>query len=375
YEYDLDALNFINETYQLQNGEAPGINTILQLIRNNEEADEDNPPITSNNSLEDKCKDGIARRAKLKLPRGRDGEDGTCPKFSASKEYKAANDTMMGKQDVQDIGSSRKRERPLDFTPPEINLMKFVECDDEQTPSKPQDYTIGKQAETFLHDESAYSNFFEQIDESLLREIEDNAIRVINMKKSKERNAQATSSKRNNNIVVEPSELAARITLSAATDPGSVKLSVTPAYHPPNRMLKVPAVLRSPFLDTTANRFKCSKEVCEVYNAVCASGGRSTRSTSSSITADMIITYPTLHVFLWDLAASVKPRGELSNTVAEAGLYAINPRSQVDKKEVTRVFSRDNNHLDHRDLTIKIAGHKDFGHYFLLVLNLRCNRF
>ncbi|WVZ58090.1 hypothetical protein U9M48_008396 [Paspalum notatum var. saurae] len=263
--------------------------------------DKDNPPVTSNNSLEDKGKDVIARRAKLKLLWGRDGEDETCPNFSASKGYKAANDMMIGKQDVQDIGSSRKRDRPLDFTPPDINLMKFVECDDEQTPSKPQDDTTSKQAETFLHDESAYSNFFEQIDKSLLREIEDNAIRVINMKKSKERNIQASSSKRNNNTVVEPSELAARITPSAATDPSSVKLSVTPAYRPPNIMLKVPAVLRSPFLDTAPNRFKCSKLVCELYNAVCASGERSTRSTSFRITADYDCGFHMLlHAEYWD---------------------------------------------------------------------------
>ncbi|KAJ1266109.1 hypothetical protein BS78_08G126000 [Paspalum vaginatum] len=59
--------------------------------------DKDNPPVTGNNSLQDKGKDVIARRAKLKLPRG-DGKDGT----------RAANDMTMGKQDVQDISSSRQ---------------------------------------------------------------------------------------------------------------------------------------------------------------------------------------------------------------------------------------------------------------------------
>ncbi|KAJ1266110.1 hypothetical protein BS78_08G126100 [Paspalum vaginatum] len=334
--------------------------------------------------------------------------------------------------------------------------MKFVECDDEQNPSRAQDDTNGKQKKTFLHDEPVSSNSYDQIDEEILRAIEDNAIRVMKLKESKEGDAQASSSKKNNgtvmeleeskegnaqansskrnhstvielkeskegdtqasssksnnstvmeleeskegnaqassskmynNTVAEPSEL-------AATDPGSVNLSVTPAYRPPNRMPKKPAVLRSPFIDTTANHFKCNKLVCDVYNAVCDSGERPTRSTSSSKIADMIITYPLLHVMLWDLAASVKPSEELSNTVAEAGLYAINPRSrntkkhtfsqssQIDRKEVTRVFSSASNHLDHRDLVmfpvlqdIKRTGYKDFGHYFLLVLNLRCNRF
>ncbi|KAJ1274511.1 hypothetical protein BS78_05G067700 [Paspalum vaginatum] len=381
--------------------------------------DKDNPPVTGNNSLQDKGKDVIARRVKLKLPRG-DGKDGT----------HAVNDMTMGKQDVQDISSSRQRDRPIDFTPPEINLMKFVECDDEQNPSRAQDDTNGKQEKTFLHDEPVSSNSYDQIDEEILKAIEDNAIHVMKLKESKEGDAQASSSKRNNNTIMEldeskegdaqassskrnnstvmeleeskegnaqasrskrynstvaePSEL-------AATDPSSVNLSVTPAYRPPNNMLKKPTVLRSPFIDTTANHFKCNKLVCDVYNAICDSGGRSTRSTSSSKTVEYAIRP----------CCFSQTRGELSNTVAEARLYAINPRSrnakkhvlplristflqssQIDRKEVTRVFSSARNHLDHRDLVmfpvlqdIKRTGYKDFGHYFLLVLNLRCNRF
>ncbi|KAJ1274513.1 hypothetical protein BS78_05G067900 [Paspalum vaginatum] len=41
YEFDLDALNFIHDAYQLQNGEAPRIKTILKLIQDKEEADDE----------------------------------------------------------------------------------------------------------------------------------------------------------------------------------------------------------------------------------------------------------------------------------------------------------------------------------------------
>ncbi|CAD6232376.1 unnamed protein product [Miscanthus lutarioriparius] len=55
-------------------------------------------------------------------------------------------------------------------------------------------------------------------------------------------------------------------------EPSSGKLSVTLAYQPPpKRALKRPATLRSPYVDYTSKMdFKCTKDVCDVYDAVCA---------------------------------------------------------------------------------------------------------
>jgi hypothetical protein len=48
----------------------------------------------------------------------------------------------------------------------------------------------------------------------------------------------------------------------------------------------------------------------------------------------MIINYWDFHITLNELARSVKPNGELLNTVAEVALYAINPTGTKAKKQV-----------------------------------------
>jgi hypothetical protein len=48
----------------------------------------------------------------------------------------------------------------------------------------------------------------------------------------------------------------------------------------------------------------------------------------------MIINYWDFHITLNELARSVKPNGELLNTVAEVALYAINPTGRKAKKQV-----------------------------------------
>jgi hypothetical protein len=66
--------------------------------------------------------------------------------------------------------------------------------------------------------------------------------------------------------------------------PASGNSSVTPAYEPhPRRIQKRPAALRSPYIDFVIKRtFHCSKDVCDLYAAVCAHGNvRSTISTKA----------------------------------------------------------------------------------------------
>jgi hypothetical protein len=61
---------------------------------------------------------------------------------------------------------------------------------------------------------------------------------------------------------------------SISKDPASGNSSVTPAYEPhPRRIQKRPAALQSPYIDFVTKRtFHCSKDVCDLYAAVCAHG-------------------------------------------------------------------------------------------------------
>ncbi|KAG2557405.1 hypothetical protein PVAP13_8NG254702 [Panicum virgatum] len=139
--------------------------------------------------------------------------------------------------------------------------------------------------------------------------------------------------------------------------------------------------------------FKCSKEVCKVYDAVCMFARRSTRQP--------IINYIFNFASLGHLADSVKPGGMLKNTVAEIGIYVINGKkkrgatrhvlplhvstflqhNQSGMAAVTQVFKKETNHLDHKQLILfpvlqkLVQSDEHSGHYFLIVLNLRNKRF
>jgi len=78
-----------------------------------------------------------------------------------------------------------------------------------------------------------------------------------------------------------PTPQAAGITAAASVEGDS---SITPlCVPPPRRAFKLGAALQSPYVPIEPRRmpFKCSKEVCKVYDAVCMFARRSTRSKSS----------------------------------------------------------------------------------------------
>uniref|UniRef100_K4ALW6 Ubiquitin-like protease family profile domain-containing protein n=1 Tax=Setaria italica TaxID=4555 RepID=K4ALW6_SETIT len=208
-------------------------------------------------------------------------------------------------------------------------------------------------------------------------------------------------------------------------EPASVNSSVTPAYQPaPRRELKRTAALQSPL---------CSKAVCKVYNAVLTSNGPSTRSSNKTSKGIIIINYWDFHITLDELANSIKPNGSYktpqeghkasltTTSICEllflvlASFFEYLQSGQLDRSEVKRVFRKNTNHLDHRHMVrffllpllflffkfcyfafffgqfsdsnfktqvmfpvLQQIEKRDFekvGHYFLLVLNLRNNRF
>ncbi|TVU20769.1 hypothetical protein EJB05_30365, partial [Eragrostis curvula] len=161
--------------------------------------------------------------------------------------------------------------------------------------------------------------------------------------------------------------------------------SGTPVYQPPpRRIIKPSFAMQSPFYQERTNPYKCSKEVIDVYNAVCRFvSGRTTRSSQSP---------------------KKKPGYELGSPVAEIAICAMNEfdpdkktrkkipkrvlplrvatfiqKNEIDVPEVKRVFRRSENHLDRHDMVMFPVLQKwkdseldeEVGHYFLLVLNLR----
>ncbi|KAK3154118.1 hypothetical protein QOZ80_2BG0186340 [Eleusine coracana subsp. coracana] len=120
-------------------------------------------------------------------------------------------------------------------------------------------------------------------------------------------------------------------------------------------------------------------------------------------TKGYIINYIEFYVGLEHLSQSVIPRGELVSSVAEVAICNINydtPKSarkivmplwiasflqegELDRAEMKRVFRRELNHLDRLHQVVfpvlqtwKVRGtNTQTGHYFLLCLNLRENRF
>ncbi|CAN6273204.1 unnamed protein product [Urochloa humidicola] len=294
----------------------------------------------------------------------------------------------------------------LNFTPPECNIMKFV--DSSQAHHQGQANQNGNLGENSNSGSGSVCPL-DLLDEDMLRKIEEEAIQEINSRKlncvagtSKSSPVLAASSSRTPPVGAAGTSMDP---LQTYEDPASGNSSVTPAYQPPpRRQTRKAAVFRSPFVDIEAtNLFKCNKAVNDIYNAVLAmaSKGSSTRSSKKNQTDVIIINYWDFHITLTELVRSVKPGASLENVVAEIGLYVINPKGkkatkrvlplrvsdhlqsgQLGRPAIRQVFRKGTNHLDHRQMimfpvlqTIEGNNSEKIGHYFLLVLNLRNGRF
>ncbi|KXG23127.2 hypothetical protein SORBI_3008G059566 [Sorghum bicolor] len=177
--------------------------------------------------------------------------------------------------------------------------------------------------------------------------------------------------------------------------------SHTPAYQPPPRRPARPGrALQSPYIDYGINDLKCSKVASRAYDVVCSATRRSTRNSSQSSSQG---DYPDYYVSLKHLSESVKPGGKLFNTLAEIAIYALKDRKAkipvkqilplriasllqdgiLDNGEINSAFQRSLHHLDRSQLVMfPVLQNIRFkrldrtvGHFFLLVLNLREERF
>jgi hypothetical protein len=90
--------------------------------------------------------------------------------------------------------------------------------------------------------------------------------------------------------VVQTDEIAEKTLAAINLEPSTAPS--TSGTAAPRRLLKIPATMRSPFIDyDNKNNFKCSKVVCMVYNMVCRAIGRTTRSSQSSNETEYVFLY------------------------------------------------------------------------------------
>ncbi|KAG2629464.1 hypothetical protein PVAP13_3KG468401, partial [Panicum virgatum] len=290
--------------------------------------------------------------------------------------------------------ASNSKVRPWDFPidVPEFDIMKSIE---EATPLEtcPPTPPTGKTDSRWTLD--GLPN-----EEYLLWEAE--AIRVHEQAKPKQHkgstsNSQSIEDPTNNKCYNPISAPSNKLTMHAAPTPQATGItaaasvegdsSITPlCVPPPRRAFKLGAALQSPYILIEPRRmpFKCSKEVCKVYDAVCMFARRSTRSKSSE---QPIINYIFNFASLGHLADSVKPGGKLKNTIAEIGIYVINGKK---KRGATRQVLplHVSTFLQHNQsgmaavtqilfpvLQKLVQSDEHSGHYFLIVLNLRNKRF
>uniref|UniRef100_A0A0E0KZR0 Ubiquitin-like protease family profile domain-containing protein n=1 Tax=Oryza punctata TaxID=4537 RepID=A0A0E0KZR0_ORYPU len=173
----------------------------------------------------------------------------------------------------------------------------------------------------------------------------------------------------------------------------------TPMSHEYNKRVVKPAKFkRSPSIDyENKKQFVVSRVINEVYNDICKNGGR-TKSRRNSL---KIIDTGEYYIYLGDLANSVKPMGSLDNNTCELALIVLSADikenskrifptriagylldSQLDRNELKKHFDQTRaNRLDHKELAFFPIlqelgnGNDKAGHYFVVCLNLKVERF
>ncbi|CAL5078667.1 unnamed protein product [Urochloa decumbens] len=286
---------------------------------------------------------------RLRLPQTMSARENNHGEGCSFRAYSSADNVLQAKAPTTPI----VRSDSLDFTPPDFDIMKHVN-DEETHNGEPSQQIVAKQADpVHCHYEPGSACSLDDLDEEMLMKIEEDAVREIALRKGKEvqgsthgtdskhqedsrinaptvqvsrtthetapqdqgiinslRKGKAVQIDEDDCIIIASTAQVVRTTPETTPqDPGSINSSVTPLYRPPpRRLLRKPAIMRSPYVD-----FKTNK---------------------------------------------------------------------LDRTEVKRVFRRSTNHLDHRHLVmfpvlqaISSRNVDKVGHYFLLVLNLRSNRF
>jgi hypothetical protein len=270
------------------------------------------------------------RRSRLKLP-----ETSTVhandPQFSSKSVSDCSHKRSMSavdacKRETQEVPIARSNH--LDFTPPEINLMKFIDEQDptppEGEPSKPMppvgqtpyQTPAARQLSTqnpppsnaFWLNEPGSVWCLDELTEEDFLEIEENAIQQLKMKKAQDTEAQASElNSSHTGPILRSSEQSVQIlndkgatpvdaaaVAAKGKEPLSANSSVTPAFKPaPTRRLRKAAALKSPYdVNATKKQFHCSKEVCQLYDSILQTHAHPDRSRDLKSEEYVLFSFP-----------------------------------------------------------------------------------
>uniref|UniRef100_I1Q175 Ubiquitin-like protease family profile domain-containing protein n=1 Tax=Oryza glaberrima TaxID=4538 RepID=I1Q175_ORYGL len=143
----------------------------------------------------------------------------------------------------------------------------------------------------------------------------------------------------------------------------------TPVPHEYNKRVVKPAKFkRSPFIDyENKKQFVVSRVINEVYDDICKNGGRTKLRRNSR----KIIDTGEYYIYLGDLANSVKPMGSLDNNICELALIVLSADIKDNSKRIfpARIGA-------FFPILQKLGnGNDKAGHYFMVCLNLKAERF
>jgi hypothetical protein len=221
------------------------------------------------------------RRARLRLPDATSGGNvpsrvatvGNSGQGCSLRRTKSADESLLENHSSPLI----TRSNSLDFTPPDFNLLKFVDESPENV-SQSENKEKEKQLDQSWQTEPGSASGFDGFDEEFWLKFEQDALKKFEMVKKGSCSTGAVAS-------AQPTKAAISVTPLAppTVSPSVANSSVSPTYQPaPRRRLHKAAALQSPYVDFTSKKsFKCSKVVCEAYNAVLSCNGRPTRSRST----------------------------------------------------------------------------------------------
>ncbi|XP_048560281.1 uncharacterized protein LOC125540754 [Triticum urartu] len=154
------------------------------------------------------------------------------------------------------------------------------------------------------------------------------------------------------------------------------------------RVVRAPAQLRSPYicLENT-DPFYCSKQVRDIYNAVCQYSVTHTRQADNS---KPIKNYDTLYISCNELAQSMAPGQKMDSMLAEMAIIALReaglrpkkrlmplrvatffPNNSFTRNDIDKHFDNKTRRLSRCESILDKENPKETGHYWLMVLNIR----
>nr|BAJ99576.1 predicted protein [Hordeum vulgare subsp. vulgare] len=231
------------------------------------------------------------------------------------------------------------------------------------------------------------------LDPEVLQEVCYKAKMEFAKRKEKERSEMQEGTSKQRRYSDQDVKTPAQTTTTTTTTVGIASSSRTPgAAGHERRVVRVPAQLRSPYIDLqNTDPLYCSKEVCDMYDVVCQHSTQTTRSKGKlTDNRQPIINYDEFFISRNELANSMAPEKKMDNLVAEIAIISlmgpeIRPKKRIMplqiatyfqnncfiRSDIDKHFENNTQRLNRCESILDKGNPKDTGHYWVLVLNIR----